>query len=90
MKSGLKSTAGRTGRRVGARLVMRMELSPKGALRLVLPILGRFMHQQQERNLVAIKQALECPERNVNVRAWTSTLPTEARRGVNRGSTRPH
>jgi len=43
----------------GARLAMRMELSPKGALRLLLPILGRFMHQQQERNLAAIKQALE-------------------------------
>jgi uncharacterized protein YndB with AHSA1/START domain len=41
------------------RLVMRMELSPKGALRLLLPILGRFMHRQQERNLAAIKQALE-------------------------------
>jgi uncharacterized protein YndB with AHSA1/START domain len=43
----------------GARLVMRMELSPKGALRLLVPILGRFMHRQQERNLAAIKQALE-------------------------------
>lgn len=43
----------------GARLVMRMELDPKGALRLLLPIIGRFMHRQQERNLVAIKQALE-------------------------------
>jgi hypothetical protein len=43
----------------GSRLVMRMELSPKGALRLLLPILGRFIHQQQERNIAAIKQALE-------------------------------
>ena len=43
----------------GSRLVMRMELSPKGALRLLLPILGRFIHQQQERNVAAIKQALE-------------------------------
>jgi hypothetical protein len=43
----------------GARLVMCMELNPKGALRLLLPILGRFMHHQQERNLAAIKQALE-------------------------------
>jgi diacylglycerol O-acyltransferase / wax synthase len=43
----------------GTRLVMRMELSPKGALRLLAPILGRFMHQQQKRNLAAIKQALE-------------------------------
>ena len=43
----------------GAHLVMRMELRPKGALRLLLPILGRFMHKQEERNLAAIKQALE-------------------------------
>ena len=43
----------------GTRLVMRMELSPKGPFKFLLPILGRFMHQQQERNLAAIKQALE-------------------------------
>jgi Polyketide cyclase / dehydrase and lipid transport len=43
----------------GARIVMRMELRPKGTLRLLLPIPGRFMHKQEERNLAAIKQALE-------------------------------
>lgn len=43
----------------GARLVMRMELRPKGTLRLLLPVLGRFMHKQQERNLAAIREALE-------------------------------
>jgi hypothetical protein len=43
----------------GARLVMRMELQPKGTLRLLLPVLGRFMHRQEERNLAAIKEALE-------------------------------
>jgi hypothetical protein len=43
----------------GARLLMRMELRPKGTLRLLLPILGRFMHKQQERNLTAIREALE-------------------------------
>jgi uncharacterized protein YndB with AHSA1/START domain len=43
----------------GAHLVMRMELRPKGTLRLLLPILGRFMHKQEERNLAAIKQTLE-------------------------------
>jgi hypothetical protein len=43
----------------GAHLVMRMELRPKGTLRLLLPIMGRFMHKQQERNLAAIKEALE-------------------------------
>jgi uncharacterized membrane protein len=46
----------------GVRLVMRMELSPKGALRLLLPILGGFMRRQQERNLAAIKHALEDSE----------------------------
>ena len=45
----------------GARLLMRMELRPKGTLRLLLPILGRFMHKQEERNLAAIKEALEDP-----------------------------
>jgi hypothetical protein len=43
----------------GARLVMRMELKPKGTLRVLLPVLGRFMHKQEERNLAAIKEALE-------------------------------
>jgi hypothetical protein len=43
----------------GAHLVMRMELRPKGTLGLLLPIMGRFMHKQQERNLAAIKEALE-------------------------------
>jgi hypothetical protein len=46
----------------GVHLVMRMELSPKGALRLLLPILGGFMRRQQECNLAAIKQALEDSE----------------------------
>jgi hypothetical protein len=43
----------------GARLVMRMELKPKGTLRLLLPVLARLMHKQEERNLAAIKEALE-------------------------------
>jgi hypothetical protein len=43
----------------GTRLVMRMELKPKGTLRVLLPVLGRFMHKQEERNLAAIKEALE-------------------------------
>jgi hypothetical protein len=45
----------------GARLVMRMELRPKGTLKLFLPIMARFMHKQEERNLAAIKEALEGP-----------------------------
>jgi uncharacterized protein YndB with AHSA1/START domain len=44
---------------LGARLVMRMELRPKGVLRVLLPILGRFMRQQQERNIRAIEKVLE-------------------------------
>jgi hypothetical protein len=43
----------------GARLNMRMELSPKGTLKLLLPILGHYMHNQEERNLANIKAALE-------------------------------
>jgi hypothetical protein len=43
----------------GAHLVLRMELRPKGALRVFLPVLGRYVHKQQGRNLAAIKQALE-------------------------------
>jgi hypothetical protein len=43
----------------GARLGMRMELRPKGTLRLLLPIMARFMHKQEERNLAAIKAVLE-------------------------------
>jgi hypothetical protein len=38
---------------------MRMELKPKGTLRVLLPVLGRFMHKQEQRNLAAIKEALE-------------------------------
>jgi uncharacterized protein YndB with AHSA1/START domain len=48
----------------GARLVMRMELKPKGTLRVLLPVLGRFMHKQEERNLAAIKEALEASVAN--------------------------
>jgi hypothetical protein len=54
----------------GARLVMRMKLRPKGTLRLLLPMLGRFMHKQEERNLAAIKQVLE------------GSRPSAARRGA--------
>jgi uncharacterized membrane protein len=43
----------------GARLVVRMELRPRGTLRLLLPVMGRFMHKQEERNLAAIKEVLE-------------------------------
>jgi len=43
----------------GARLVIRMELKPKGTLRLLLPVVARYMHRQEERNLAAIKSGLE-------------------------------
>jgi hypothetical protein len=43
----------------GARLSMRMELHPRGVPRLLLPLLARYMHRQQERNLAAIKAVRE-------------------------------
>jgi len=43
----------------GARLVVRMELQPQGALRLLLPVLGPVMRRREDRNLHAIKAALE-------------------------------
>jgi Polyketide cyclase / dehydrase and lipid transport len=43
----------------GAHLTMVMELQPKGALRMVLPVLRRLMHGREQRNLAAIKAALE-------------------------------
>jgi hypothetical protein len=43
----------------GARLTMRMELRPRGVPRLLLPLLARYMHRQQRRNLAAIKAMLE-------------------------------
>jgi hypothetical protein len=48
----------------GARLVMRMQLQPKGTLRLLRPVLGRFRQKQEERNLAAIKEALEASGAN--------------------------
>jgi hypothetical protein len=43
----------------GARLTMRMVLRPRGVPKLVLPLLARYMHRQQERNLASIKALLE-------------------------------
>ena len=43
----------------GARLKMRMELRPRGLPRFLLPLLARYMHRQQERNLASIKEQLE-------------------------------
>jgi hypothetical protein len=43
----------------GARLVIRTELQPQGALRLLLPVLGPIMRRSEERDLRAIKVALE-------------------------------
>ena len=43
----------------GARLIMRMELRPRGVPWLLLPLLARYMHRQQERNLAAIKSRLQ-------------------------------
>jgi hypothetical protein len=43
----------------GARLVIRMELQPRGALRLLRPALGPIMRRREHRNLRTIKAALE-------------------------------
>ena len=43
----------------GARLVLRTRLQPRGAVRLLRPVLGLMMRQRENRNLQAIKAALE-------------------------------
>ena len=43
----------------GVRLSLGMELRPRGVPRLLLPLLARYMHRQQRRNLAAIKAVLE-------------------------------
>jgi hypothetical protein len=43
----------------GVRVSMRMELRPRGVPRLLLPLLARYMHRLQGRNLAAIKAVLE-------------------------------
>jgi uncharacterized protein YndB with AHSA1/START domain len=43
----------------GARLVIRMELQPQGPLRYLMPMLGPAMRRREDRNLRAIKAALE-------------------------------
>ena len=43
----------------GAKLTMRMELRPHGLPRFLLPLLARYMHRQQARNLASIKTLLE-------------------------------
>jgi uncharacterized protein YndB with AHSA1/START domain len=43
----------------GAHLAIRIELWRRGALRLLLPVLGPILRQREDRNLQAIKAALE-------------------------------
>lgn len=43
----------------GIRLTIRMELQPQGALRFLMPVLGIVMRRREQRNLRAIKAALE-------------------------------
>jgi Polyketide cyclase / dehydrase and lipid transport len=45
--------------RQGVRLRIRMELQPRGAMRLLLPLLGPVMRRREERNVAAIKAVLE-------------------------------
>jgi hypothetical protein len=43
----------------GTRLVVRIQLQPQGALRLLRPVLGPIMRRREQHNLRAIKLALE-------------------------------
>jgi hypothetical protein len=43
----------------GSRLVIRMELRPRGLARLAAPVLNRVMQRQEIHNLAAIKSTLE-------------------------------
>jgi hypothetical protein len=43
----------------GTRLVVRIELRPQGALRLLRPVLGPIMRRREEHNLRAIKVTLQ-------------------------------
>jgi hypothetical protein len=43
----------------GAQLVLRMEIEPKGALRLLLGPIGRRMHHAQRGHLATIRRRLE-------------------------------
>jgi diacylglycerol O-acyltransferase / wax synthase len=43
----------------GSRLVMRMRLHPRGALRLLTPVLGVFMHRTMDQDLRRVKARLE-------------------------------
>lgn len=43
----------------GSRLIVRMDLRPRGLARLAAPILSRAMQSQEIRNLAAVKRTLE-------------------------------
>ena len=43
----------------GSRLIVRMDLRPRGFARLASPILRRVMQRQEELNLAAVKRTLE-------------------------------
>jgi hypothetical protein len=45
--------------RDGARLMLRVELEPRGRLRLIAPLLGRIMRGRERNHLRAIKERLE-------------------------------
>jgi Polyketide cyclase / dehydrase and lipid transport len=44
----------------GDRLTLRVELEPRGRLRLIAPLLSRIMRRRERRNLASIKKRLEC------------------------------
>ena len=43
----------------GARLSLRVELEPRGRLRLIAPLLGQIMRGRERQHLVSIKERLE-------------------------------
>ena len=45
--------------RDGARLTIRVELAPRGGLRLIAPVLGRIMRGRERQQLAAITERLE-------------------------------
>jgi pimeloyl-ACP methyl ester carboxylesterase len=65
----------------GAQLVLRMEIEPKGALRLLLGPIGRRMHHAQGGHLAAIRRRLETAD------PGASELPSE--RATERANARP-
>jgi hypothetical protein len=48
----------------GSQLLLRMEIRPRGPVRLALPIVRRRMHRELERDIASIKARLEDADRS--------------------------